>query len=330
MANPEPPRPRTCPPIFEHRGQTRARSLSPKSGRATTSPRGARTQKSKVVGQLRALQSTFSNNRDAWSERPQTGTGFIRSPPNQVATAVVKLARLCDRGVSPPLPLLLECLTLIQGLDLAAVGGDGLLWMVAPVLRAAFSRLQDAAAERRALESEVAASHLRFEQLNMDVEHEREWFRRAVAHEAQRVKDRREAARNLEVEADQLEIDLVKVEAESAELRQQADEGLAGEREKWGIECKRLEHKCKIYSKDLEDLASQDDLGPQSRELEESLDHARKKILENQPAVNKNMELAKRVDDREMMISDLRNEIDEKLAKDAEKKTKKKKGKKRG
>jgi len=265
----------------------------------------------RLVEHLRAARASAPPCHDqSWTDKPRVGTGT--PPPLRVdaASAVVRLARFIDRGEVAPLSLLLLCLDHIQDLKLTSSGGDALLWMIAPVLRAAHCRLEEAADERQALEVEVSALRRRAEQLSMDVEGEREWLRRAEETQKLRLKDRREAARTIETDAVRLRQDLTRVEAESAELRQQADEGLAVERDSWGRECQLLEDETANLVEKVQHLDSKLDLDEPFRQAQEQLAAANEKLNKFKSACDKQEELARRIDDRESKIQDLRNELE--------------------
>mmetsp|Transcript_91740 Transcript_91740/g.296810 ORF Transcript_91740/g.296810 Transcript_91740/m.296810 type:complete len:286 (+) Transcript_91740:252-1109(+) len=264
---------------------------------------------------------------DSWLGKPQAGTGLSPTTPVDVAATVVRLARHCDRGETPQLSLILECLDMIRGLELTATGGDALVWMLAPVLRTALGQLQHAAQERLHLEEEVSTLRLRSEQTSMDVEHLREWLRRAAETQAMRCSQRRESAGQLEVEADRVEHDLVDVVAQSTELRQQADEGLAVEREAWNRECIALEEETTNFLKEIQELDRELDLEEKSAQAEEQLVSMAARLKYLRPTVDKQTELSKRIDDREHRITELQADLAEIERKALERKASKKKKK---
>lgn len=225
------------------------------------------------------------------------------------SAAIVQLARQCDRGDKPPLSVLLQCLDFLRGLDFTASGGDGLLWMLAPVLRTAYVQLQDGAAERERLEDEVVHLRLSAEQVCMDVEHEREWLRRAAEGQALRCKERREAARRLEAESERLEVELATVLGESAALRQQADEGLAVERTAWGKQRTQLEEDTSILLKHLGQLQDPVPVEELSQSIEGHMVAMSAHIRKLQPDVDREYEYSKRVSNGELRLAEVRAEI---------------------
>ncbi|CAE8647640.1 unnamed protein product, partial [Polarella glacialis] len=93
--------------------------------------------------------------------RPQLGTGC---PPasghdDTLAGLVSHLMRVKDRGELPSLPLLLECMQSIGDLDVSSTAGDGRIWMIAPVLKAARDQLLQGSGDRQVLE--VQSSNLK-------------------------------------------------------------------------------------------------------------------------------------------------------------------------
>lgn len=247
--------------------------------------------------------------------------------------AVVRLARCGERGAEPPLPLILQCLQRVAHLDLSASGGDALLWMLFPVLRAAQSKLQELCHDRHDLEVEVPALRAKLEQLSMDVESECGSWRRAEEKAKGQLKGQHEAARRLERTAARLQQELAEVRAETSELRRQADEGLAAERESWARERQKFEEEIadlSVKSKELDvkldyvvmrGSSSSGGMGSPSAQLQAAKD----KLRQLYPSLSKQEEVARRLEDRQTKVQEARLALDVLAGKGHGKKKNKKK-----
>jgi len=281
-----------------------------------------------LVSHLRAarvIANSWTLRADSVPQRSQMGTGApVDDSGRDVGGIVVKLARYAERGDTPPLPLLLESIAKVRELDFAASGGDCLLWMVPPVLRAAQWRLEEAAEERQALEAEVQALHTRAETASMDVEADRDWLIRADARARQRLRERRAATEQLRVDAVKMEKQLAHVQADSAALRQEADEGLSTERERAAQERLRLEEQIGELDVRIEELNQKLDLEEQFEKAQKELAQATETLDRFSPICMRQEEVARRADDRESQNQVLLEEItalEEEIAQKKNKKT---------
>lgn len=268
----------------------------------------------RLVAHLRAarvLATSWPVREDSGTRRPQTGTGFppVCSDSDETATLVARLARFSERGDPAPASLLLDCIARVRELEFSAAGGDALLWMVQPVLRALQWRLEEAAEERQALEVEVSALHARAEQVSMDVEAERDWLLRADERARQRLRDRRAATENLKLDAIRMEKELAEVQAACDELRQEADEGLSTERENAARERQRLEEQVADLDGKIRELTQKLDLEEAFKAANDQFENGKAKLAKFQPVCMKQEELARRVDDREAQNQTILEEI---------------------
>lgn len=245
-------------------------------------------------------------------ERPRTGTGTRSSGHRDASGAVVQLARCCERGETPPLSLILQCLDSIQTLELSSSGGDAFLWMVAPVLRAAHDRLAGACSDRATLAVEVGMLRSELERLSMDVESESGCWRRAESSAKAQLQERLEAAQKFEQKAARLLQELEQVKAETQNLQRQADEGLAIERAERGREQEAMEEQI-LHLSDENGKLDQKlnlDLNEAIRRIEKQLVAAKDKLTQLNPRALKQDELARKVDSRETNIAEAQSELE--------------------
>lgn len=241
--------------------------------------------------------------------RPQRGQGASRFRVDARCTASVAcLERMAERGDAVPVCLLLQCLQYLGTLELSAVGGDALLWMVSPVLEAARRQILQDHAERRTLEAEAGTFRQKVEKMAMEVEDHHSWRERseerltnllgrherqleAFQSEAQALKGQRR-----EVEATRRQLDVKALEMEQRwkkELEQLKDghEQLFAQLESLEEEIAHLEEPQKAAAE-------------QQRLLAQQLEQMQPELLKKEMLKETNMRL-------ELEIKDLQREIEQ-------------------
>eukprot|EP00913_Durusdinium_trenchii_P034117 g31932.t1 len=112
--------------------------------------------------------------------RPQRGQGASRFRVDARCTASVAcLERMAERGDAVPVCLLLQCLQYLGTLELSAVGGDALLWMV---------RLRrDATLGNGGMDTDAGTFRQKVEKMAMEVEDHHSWRERSEESTTERL-----------------------------------------------------------------------------------------------------------------------------------------------
>lgn len=314
--------PRPCTPSSTAKAK-RALALVAGGAAHTRRPQSARNHDpdgrgARLLAHLRAARGEpLSEDMNASASRPQTGTGIRTDSHDSAAGDVVNMARCAERGEVPPLSLILRCLDSIQSLDLSSSGGDALLWMIAPVLRAAHDRLADTCRERLATRVEVDALRAKLEGLRMDVESEVGCWHRAEETAKTQWQDRSEAAEAFEAKANQVLRELEQVKSETLELRQNADEdlGTASELQIRADRRQDLEEQISRMSDEHQALEEKSDLDAKIEEATQQLAAVKEKLTEVSPEAKKYDDMSKVLDKREMETKLFEDELNELMAK---------------
>lgn len=240
------------------------------------------------------------------------GTGVMPGKAaDDMATAVVRLARASERGERPPVWLIFECLARVRELDVSASGGDALLWMVTPVLRAALQRLEHEDGSRRALEAEVAALRAQSEGLAMDVEDKAEAFRRMQARARERLWRREEETQELIQTCSSLRHEVASMEAERSALAALVERGHHKERLAWEREESELQAEIASLDEQEANLLLQLDLREPTAAAKEQVNEVNQIMQTLHLNLMRYAQLRKRLRYREMQILELKQALQE-------------------
>lgn len=264
----------------------------------------------RLLAHLRAALASPNHGCPATDGRPQTGTGLLVPAADDAAGAVVRLARTVERGKEPSMYLLLECLEHVRGLEINAVGGDSLLWMVSPVLRAVRQNVLKANDERQALEAEVARLRQRDDQIMLQIEDLTATLVRSEAGYQEHLQHLRSRTQDLDTQSSGLAKGLAEVGAESEVLQKQVNVGLRAERMAWGRERIRLEAEVATLDRCMTTLRNELDIEDQKVLYEEQIAEANAKILEFAPNVQKHGASRRKVNDRLMQIDSMKKQLE--------------------
>lgn len=268
----------------------------PESARRPLSARNHQTCNS-LVSHLRATRSGTPG---------LTSHAFTGDP----ASDIVRLSRLFERGECLPMHLSLGCLGHVRDFDIAAVGGESLLWMVAPVLRAARGQLMQANDERKVLDAEVSALRPRAEAAAFEAEGQDAWMRRAEEQIYDLVAARHMYHQELHQANIQMATKLADVESEAESLKLQMETGLSRQLDAWAWEQKGMEDEHASLSRCLVDLqAAVRSSEKNIQRTEDKLKDVREKLALIGPKVLQQEELRKKVVERELQIVEIEQQL---------------------